>query len=80
MVLRVRVAHQFLGSSGNKRTKVGRLISRHPSAYTYLPKTVAAFPVRKEFASLMQQAGFMNVTYKELTLGIVILYTGMKQV
>ncbi|MEE8259932.1 MAG: bifunctional demethylmenaquinone methyltransferase/2-methoxy-6-polyprenyl-1,4-benzoquinol methylase UbiE [Nitrospinaceae bacterium] len=60
--------------------KVGRLISRHPSAYTYLPKTVAAFPVRKEFASLMQQAGFMNVTYKELTLGIVILYTGMKQV
>ncbi len=60
--------------------KVGRLISRHPSAYTYLPKTVAAFPVRKEFASLMQQAGFMGVNYKELTLGIVILYTGMKQV
>ncbi|MEE8128264.1 MAG: bifunctional demethylmenaquinone methyltransferase/2-methoxy-6-polyprenyl-1,4-benzoquinol methylase UbiE [Nitrospinaceae bacterium] len=60
--------------------KVGRLISKHPSAYTYLPETVAAFPVRKEFSSLMQQAGFMNVTYKELTLGIVILYTGIKQV
>jgi len=60
--------------------KVGRLISKHPSAYTYLPETVAAFPVRKEFSSLMQQAGFMNITYKELTLGIVILYTGIKQV
>ena len=60
--------------------RVGRLISRHPSAYTYLPKTVAAFPVRKEFSSLMQQAGFMNVTLKELTFGTVILYTGMKQV
>ena len=60
--------------------KVGRVISRHPSAYTYLPKTVASFPVRKEFTSLMQQAGFMNVIYKELTLGIVILYTGRKQV
>jgi demethylmenaquinone methyltransferase/2-methoxy-6-polyprenyl-1,4-benzoquinol methylase len=60
--------------------KVGRLISRHPSAYTYLPKTVASFPVRREFSSLMQQAGFMNVTYKELTFGIVILYTGIKQV
>ena len=59
--------------------KVGRLISKHPSAYTYLPETVAAFPVRKEFSSLMQQAGFMNITYKELTLGIVILYTGVKQ-
>ncbi len=60
--------------------KVGRLISKHPSAYTYLPKTVASFPVRKQFSSLMEQAGFTSVTYKELTFGIVILYTGMKQV
>ncbi len=59
--------------------KVGRLISKHPSAYTYLPETVAAFPVRKEFSSLMQKAGFTNVTYKELTFGIVILYMGVKQ-
>jgi len=60
--------------------KLGRLISKHPSAYTYLPETVAAFPVRKEFSDLMQQAGFKNVIYKELTFGIVILYTGTKQV
>jgi len=60
--------------------RVGRLISKHPRAYTYLPETVSAFPVRKEFSSLMQQAGFMDVTYKELTFGIVILYTGIKKV
>jgi len=60
--------------------QVGRLVSKHPSAYTYLPKTVASFPVRQEFSSLMEQAGFMNVTYQELTFGIVILYTGIKQV
>ena len=60
--------------------KVGRLISKHPSAYTYLPETVAAFPVRKVFSSLMQDAGFVDVTYKELTFGVVILYTGTKQV
>ena len=60
--------------------KVGRLISRHPRAYTYLPETVASFPVRKEFSSLMQQAGFVNVAFKELTFGIVILYSGVKQV
>jgi len=59
--------------------KVGRLISKHPSAYTYLPKTVASFPVRKEFSSMMQQAGFIDVTYQEMTFGIVILYTGVKQ-
>lgn len=60
--------------------RLGRLISRHPSAYTYLPETVAAFPVRQKFSDLMQQAGFMNVTFKELTFGVVILYTGRKQV
>ena len=60
--------------------RIGRLVSKHPSAYTYLPQTVASFPVRKEFANLMQQAGFMDVTYKEMTFGIVILYTGIKQV
>jgi demethylmenaquinone methyltransferase / 2-methoxy-6-polyprenyl-1,4-benzoquinol methylase len=60
--------------------KLGRLISKHPSAYTYLPETVASFPVRKEFSSLMQQAGFVDVVYQELTFGIVILYTGVKQV
>ena len=60
--------------------KVGRLISKHPSAYTYLPETVAAFPVRETFSNLMQHAGFVDVTYKELTFGIVILYTGVKQV
>ncbi len=60
--------------------QVGRLVSKHPSAYTYLPKTVASFPVRQEFSSLMEQAGFMNVTHQELTFGIVILYTGIKQV
>ncbi len=59
--------------------RVGRLISRHPRAYTYLPETVAAFPARNEFSKLMQQAGFTEVTFQELTLGIVILYTGIKQ-
>ncbi len=60
--------------------RIGRLISKHPSAYTYLPETVASFPVRKEFSNLMQQAGFRDVAYQELTFGVVILYTGLKQV
>ena len=60
--------------------QIGRLVSRHPRAYTYLPQTVASFPVREEFSNMMQQSGFIDVTYQELTLGIVILYTGMKQV
>ncbi len=59
--------------------RVGRLVSRHPRAYTYLPESVAAFPVREKFSSLMQDAGFKNVTFKELTFGVVILYSGIKE-
>ena len=59
--------------------RVGRLVSRHPSAYTYLPESVAAFPVREDFKSRMEQAGFDDVTYRELTFGIVILYTGIRR-
>lgn len=58
--------------------KLGRLISRHPSAYTYLPESVAAFPVREQFSELMKQAGFSKVQFKELNFGVVILYTGVK--
>ena len=58
--------------------RLGRLISRHPNAYTYLPESVAAFPVREKFSSLMQNAGFNNVTFTELTFGVVIIYTGIK--
>jgi len=60
--------------------RVGRWVSRHPSAYTYLPESVAAFPVREEFKSRMQRAGFDEVTYRELTFGMVILYTGIRRV
>lgn len=60
--------------------RVGRLLSRHRSAYTYLPESVAAFPVRNKFSELMQKAGFADVSYGELTFGIVILYTGIKQI
>ena len=60
--------------------RVGRLVSRHASAYTYLPESVAAFSVREDFKSRMEQAGFDDVTYRELTFGIVILYTGIRRV
>ncbi len=58
---------------------LGRMISKHRHAYSYLSESVASFPVRDGFASLLQQAGFNEVTFKELTFGIVIIYTGKKK-
>jgi len=57
---------------------VGNIISRHNSAYHYLPQSVSQFPMRDDFALLMEKAGFQDVTHRDLTFGIVTLYQGKK--
>jgi len=57
---------------------IGKMISRHPDAYSYLPQSVGRFPVREEFVGYLEGAGFQNISYSDLTLGIVTLYTGTK--
>lgn len=56
---------------------VGRLISKDPRAYTYLPESIAACPQRSDMTALMKDAGFSNPSFKSLTLGVVTIYTGI---
>jgi demethylmenaquinone methyltransferase / 2-methoxy-6-polyprenyl-1,4-benzoquinol methylase len=58
----------------------GRIISGHKTAYSYLPASVANFPQGKDFKKMLEESGFEDVSLKELTLGIVTLYTGKKNV
>jgi demethylmenaquinone methyltransferase/2-methoxy-6-polyprenyl-1,4-benzoquinol methylase len=55
---------------------VGRLVSGHRSAYTYLPMSVANFPTEETLAERMRAAGFSTVTWERLTLGIAAIHTG----
>jgi len=57
---------------------IGRLLSKHSSAYTYLPESVKAFPYGKEFADMMREAGFESVEFSSLTFGVATLYKGVK--
>ena len=57
---------------------IGRLVSRHESAYTYLPESVGEFPDGYDFISYMEKNGFEDCTYKTLTFGIASIYTGKK--
>lgn len=57
---------------------IGGFFSKNPDAYQYLPDSVLNFPPADEFARLVSSAGFRNVTWKKLTLGIVTLYVGRK--
>jgi demethylmenaquinone methyltransferase/2-methoxy-6-polyprenyl-1,4-benzoquinol methylase len=53
---------------------VGRLVSKHNSAYSYLPASVGAFPLPAEFAEMIARHGFFTVRAVPLTFGIVYLY------
>lgn len=58
--------------------RIGRAVSRHDAAYSYLPASVGAFPWGESFAKILRGQGFNNVKARPLTLGIVYLYTGEK--
>jgi len=57
---------------------VGRLISGHSGAYTYLPASVGTFTPPAEFVTLLRQSGFADIQAVPLTFGIVYLYTARK--
>ena len=59
--------------------RLGQLISARGSAYTYLPDSVLEFPQRGEFIDRMGRAGFDNAAWKDLSGGIVCLYTGTRR-
>jgi demethylmenaquinone methyltransferase/2-methoxy-6-polyprenyl-1,4-benzoquinol methylase len=58
--------------------RVGRLVSRHGEAYSYLPASVDQFPTPDAFADVLRNSGFARVEYQSLTFGIVYLYLGRK--
>jgi demethylmenaquinone methyltransferase / 2-methoxy-6-polyprenyl-1,4-benzoquinol methylase len=57
---------------------IGRMISGHTGAYSYLPASVGTFPPPAEFMTILRQAGFAEVRAVPLTFGIVYLYTAVK--
>ena len=56
----------------------GRLISKDSSAYSYLTKTIEAFPQGERMMDILKKAGFKETAFKRLTFGISTLYTATK--
>jgi demethylmenaquinone methyltransferase / 2-methoxy-6-polyprenyl-1,4-benzoquinol methylase len=55
---------------------IGRIVSGHRTAYTYLPRSVANFPIEEELASKMKSAGFTGVTWSSLSFGVAAIHVG----
>ena len=53
---------------------IGRVISGHRTAYKYLPRSVANFPVEEELARRMEAAGFAKVSWRSLSFGVAAIH------
>lgn len=56
--------------------RIGRLVSRDGDAYSYLPRTVLAWPSPEEFQVRLEQAGLVDCGFQRMTRGIACLHWG----
>lgn len=57
---------------------VGRFVSKHREAYSYLPASVESFPTGADFDRLLRENGFSEARHVSLSLGIVYMYVAVK--
>ena len=57
---------------------IGRRISGHGTAYSYLPASVGAFPPPDELAERMSAVGLNEVRYRRLMAGIAAIHVGVR--
>ncbi|MBR4838493.1 MAG: bifunctional demethylmenaquinone methyltransferase/2-methoxy-6-polyprenyl-1,4-benzoquinol methylase UbiE [Bacteroidales bacterium] len=57
---------------------VGKLVSGNKNAYRYLQKTVAEFPMPKEFINILKSAGYQSVRHNALSFGLCRIYQAEK--
>lgn len=57
---------------------IGRAVSKHRDAYSYLPESVLAFPEPETLAARLASAGFRDVGFDLLTGGICAVHHGTR--
>jgi demethylmenaquinone methyltransferase/2-methoxy-6-polyprenyl-1,4-benzoquinol methylase len=58
--------------------RLGAWIARAPEAYGYLVESIRRFPDQRAFKSMMEQAGFAEVHYRNLSFGIACIHVGTR--
>jgi demethylmenaquinone methyltransferase/2-methoxy-6-polyprenyl-1,4-benzoquinol methylase len=58
--------------------RVARAVSSNPEAYVYLAESIRAWPDQSNLAGRIQQAGWSQVRWRNLTGGIVALHEARK--
>lgn len=56
--------------------RIARLVSSNPAAYEYLAESIQAWPDQVRLAGVLEQAGWRDVQWRNLSGGIVALHRG----
>ncbi len=54
--------------------RLGALVAGQPEAYQYLIESIRRFPDQQEMKTLLQEAGFSKVSYRNLFFGIACIH------
>ncbi len=57
---------------------IGGLVTGNREAYVYLVESIRRFPDQDLFAAMIEEAGFGNVSYRNLSAGIAAIHSGWK--
>lgn len=57
---------------------IARKTSSNPDAYVYLAESIRAWPDQKALAAAMEKAGWGQISWKNLTGGVVAVHSGIK--
>ena len=57
---------------------MGKIIANDSESYQYLVESIRKFPNQKNFLKMINEAGFCNTKYRNLTLGVACLHSGWK--
>ncbi len=64
--------------SFNILPQMGKVIAGDSDSYRYLAESIRKHPDQETLKGMMEQAGFVNCRYQNMTGGIVALHTGIK--
>ncbi len=64
--------------SFNVIPRMGALIANDRDSYQYLVESIRKFPDQDSFADMVRQAGFGQVKYRNMTMGVAALHSGWK--
>lgn len=64
--------------SFNVIPRMGQAIAGDRDSYQYLVESIRKFPDQDTFAAMIREAGFENVSFRNMTFGVAALHTGWK--